>query len=432
MRTPYISSQQKAKTFPALFWLLVVIFLASTSAILGALFALFAPIEPPIITKTLGKTGLNEVVVKPWKYTLTRPVNILVMGIDQVPDIPWDSPAIFTGRSDSLLLVRFHPENGDLNVLSIPRDTQVEIPEVGLSKINQANAIGGEELTQKVVSKTFNNISIDRYVRVSTGAFRELVDLLGGVDVFVPNSMSYIDKTQKLSIQLNPGWQTLNGEQAEKFSRFRDVYGDVGRIQRQQLLMQSIRTRLTHSTPLTKLPQMIRVMQKYVDTNLSFEEILALANFSLNLEPSQIKMLMLPGESSTSNEVEPTNYWLVDWQKSDRMLEEYFDQSSNYPSRKNSRLYPYDLKIAIQNGSKNRQIAEKVFDDLTEKGFKNVTIEPAFPLSQSQTTIIVQQGDLNAAKILQETLGLGNLEVSSTGILGSDLTLRIGEDYLKK
>jgi LCP family protein required for cell wall assembly len=434
MPTAYISAPRKSKGTRSILLLFLLLIIGTCAAALGAIAALFAPVEPPIITKTLGSVGFDNIDVKPVEYKLARPVNILVMGIDRVPDASPNTSALFEGRSDTMLLVRFHPDNKSISVLSIPRDTEVDIPDIGLTKINEANVKGGAKLAAKVVSKTLKNIPIDRYVRVSTGAFRELVDLLGGVDVFVARPMSYMDKTQKFQIDLQQGWQTLNGEKAEEFSRFRDEQtGDLGRIQRQQVLIKAIRDRLINPNIITRIPLMIHVMQKYVDTNFNFDEILTLTNLGLSVEREQVKMVMLPGEQGSSSRGDTRSFWFIDSDKRDRILAQYFNLSSdNDNPRALSRAYPKDLKIVIQNASSNPKISKKVAAYLGAKGFDKVVVQEPFPDRVLQTQIIVEQGDEKAANILKDTLNGGNIEPSSTGVIDSDITIRIGEDWINK
>lgn len=434
MPTAYISAPRKSKGTRSILLLFLLLIIGTGAAALGAIAALFAPVEPPIITKTLGSVGFDNIDVKPVEYKLTRPVNILVMGIDRVPNASPNTSALFEGHSDTMLLVRFNPDDKSISVLSIPRDTEVDIPDIGLTKINEANVKGGAKLATKVVSKTLKNIPIDRYVRVSTGAFRELVDLLGGVDVFVSRPMSYMDKTQKFQIDLLQGWQTLNGEKAEEFSRFRDEQtGDLGRIQRQQVLIKAIRDRLNNPNIITRIPLMIHVMQKYVDTNLNFDEILTLTNLGLSVEREQVKMVMLPGEQGSSTRGDTRSFWFIDSERRDRILAQYFNVSSdNDNPRARSRAYPRDLKIVIQNASSNPTISNKVAAYLGKKGFEKVVVQEPFPDRVLQTQIIVEQGDEKAANILKDTLNGGNIEASSTGVIDSDLTIRIGEDWANK
>lgn len=409
---------------------------ATMSATLGATVALVAPLSLPSVSGHSPVPGLNDGEYN-LPYRLSRPVNILVLGIDRVLTAREHSPEIFTGNSDTMLLLRFNAGENTLNMLSIPRDTRVEIPGAGTDKINSANVKGGPALAARTVSRTLNGVPIDRYVRVSTGAFRELVDLLGGVEVFVPKAMYYVDETQKLHIDLAEGWQTLNGERAEQFARFRDkTNGDIGRVQRQQALLKALRNRLTSPGVLPRLPQIIQVMQKYVDTNLSLEEMLAVVNFGMKLEPADLKMVMLPGRFSTPDE-SPTSYWIMDAEKRDRLVRDYFQIASQPISRQplvergaDRRLHS-PLKIAIQNASSSPEIGNFMANYLQDRGFDNVYVVRDWPDTQLQTQIIVQKGDLQGAAYLKTALGLGDIQSDSTGDLDSDLTIRVGDDLVK-
>jgi LCP family protein required for cell wall assembly len=149
-------------------------------------------------------------------------MNILVMGIEPVKDTVNGSPESFAGSSDTMLLIRLDPSNKSIRVLSITRGTMISLPEQGLTKVSEANAKGGPVLAARVVSRTLSNAPIDRYIRISTSGLRQLVDQLGGVDVFVHQAMNYQDNARGLSMNLVSGWQTLKGEQAELFARFRE------------------------------------------------------------------------------------------------------------------------------------------------------------------------------------------------------------------
>ncbi len=412
---------------------LAFVFTTTVSAAVGAAIALLTPLAPPITPERGEQASLWQ---RGLQYQISRPVNILVMGVDRVPGISGNSPEIFAGRSDTMLLLHIDPTDNSANMLSVPRDTQVEIPGIGITKINQANASGGPALAARVVSRSLNNVPIDRYVRVSTDAFRELVDLLGGVDVFVPYNMSYTDETQKLKIDLVQGWQTLNGDQAEQFARFRqDEYGDIGRVQRQQALIKALRSRLTSPSVLPRLPKILRVMNKYIDTNLSLEEMLSLVSFGLNLEQNQFKMVLLPGRFSQPDEF-IASYWVMDDRGRDRVMREYFSiDSTGLALERTPTLASEDtsgLRIAIQNASGQPDIGDQVAQYLSNHGFPNVYVVQDWPDLQRQTQIIVQQGDLEGAAALKRAIGLGDIEATSTGDLESDLTIRIGADWLQK
>jgi LCP family protein required for cell wall assembly len=405
------------------------------SALFGASLALITPLwsdwnylnEKQRLS--LGNTRLQNSNI--WgnssQYQVSRPVNILVMGIDPLPGVANTSPKIFTGSSDTMLLLRLNPNDKSIKVLSIPKDSQVVIPEIGLAKISLANATGGPALAARVVSRNLNNVPIDRYVRITTNAFRELVDLLGGVEVFVPQQMSYRDATQKLQIDLAPGWQTLNGHQAQHFAQFRDSsVGDLTRVQRQQSLLKALHHRLTNPSVLPRLPRLTRMMQNYVDTNLSLEEMLALMNFCVELDWENFQMLLLPGNLSSLSQ-DPSSYWL-DFSGMNRVMSEYFGVSSIGVAQQTRSLST--LRIAIQNASGQRNLGDRVAKYLKERGFDKVYVVSDWPDVQRQTEIIVQRGNLEAAADLKKVLGLGNIESNSTGDLESQLTIRVGKDWV--
>jgi LCP family protein required for cell wall assembly len=349
------------------------------------------------------------------------------MGIDRVLDAPAGSRQVFNGRSDTMLLLRFEPESHSLRLLSIPRDSRVEIPGAGYHKINDANIYGGAPLAVRVVSKTLNDVPIDRYLRVTTDSFKQLVDLVGGVEVFVPYTMSYQDVTQKLNINLQAGQQTLNGEQAEQFARFRkDGYGDIGRVQRQQVLLKALQQRLYNPAILLRLPQALEIAQKNIDTNLSWEEMLTLAYFAQGVQRENIQMVMLPGRFSQPQEYN-TSFWLISRAGSDRVMQQYFGVGTEEKLDASSR----QLRIGIQNATGDPAIAHRFQQYLAERKYRHAYLLPDSPQQLQETEIVVQKGDLPAATNLKALLQLGRVDSSSTGDLDSDLTVRLGWDVEK-
>ena len=413
-------------------WLLkrlALVAVAALSTAIGVTAAMLLPLPTGIASS---QKGANSAERNLWQsgfqYQVGRPVNILVMGIDRVPGAKPGSKELFDGRSDTMLLLRADPTDESVKLLSVPRDTQVNIPNIGVTKINDANVRGGAALAATTVSSVLNGIAIDRYVRVDTEAFRELVDLLGGVEVYVPEAMSYVDKTQKLTINLTAGLQTLNGDQAEQFARFRhDAYGDIGRVQRQQTLLKALLKRVTNPTVIPRLPGLVSAMQKYIDTNLSLEEMLALTGEGRKLSKGNFKMVMLPGRFSTPTEFN-ASYWIMNPEGRDRVMKQYFNLDPTVATTDQGRSAS-DLRIAIQNASSKPDAANQLRRYLLKRGFANVYVAADWSEKQSQTQIIAQQGDLSNADRLKGLLGIGQVEADSTGDLESDLTIRVGDDW---
>ncbi|MGB3493588.1 MAG: LCP family protein [Elainellaceae cyanobacterium] len=410
---------------------------AIASAIVGLALSLTLPLPERLVSgETAQPPSLPELLKKGVRHRITRPVNILVMGIDEVLEAEENTDEVFAGRSDTMILAQVNPDTQLVSLLSIPRDTQVEFPDRRqVSKINHANWIGGPRLAADVVSYNLGNVTVDRYVRFSTDAFKELVDLLGGVEVFVPKPMKYEDQTQKLFIDLDQGLQVLNGEEAEQFARFRnDEYGDIGRVQRQQVLIRALRDRLTNPSVIAKIPQILELLQTKIDTNLTPQEMLALATFSLDVNRDDLRMVMLPGRFSRQQEY-TASYWLMEPSSVERVMEDYFGVNSvTYASNAVVNDGPSfrDLRIAVQNASSDPQVASEVAQYLRERGFSNVYIVRDWPEQNIQTNVIVQRGDLSGAARLENVLGLGEIVPSSTGDLGSDFTIRVGNDWLQE
>ncbi|NET36321.1 MAG: LCP family protein [Cyanothece sp. SIO1E1] len=427
---PITRPSRATKIAQGLFWGAIFFTTASISAVMGASFALVTPLPESFISFLEHKQlPLGNLGIMGLTHRITQPVNILVMGVDRVLDAPNDSPAVLAGRTDTMLLVRVNPIDGTINVLSIPRDTQVVIPGAGLTKINHANVLGGPSLAAQIVSRNLADVKIDRYVRVSTAAFRELVDLVGGVEVFVPQRMEYVDRTQNLEIDLMPGWQTLNGDQAEQFARFRNHdNGDVGRVQRQQILIRALRERLMSPAVIPQIPQMIQLVKRYLDTNLSLDEMLALASFGVNLERDSFRMILLPGRFSHLDEYK-VSYWIMNETESERLISQYFQADAG-----NFRTYDrepiIESRIAIQNASGNSRASRQIAQYLQDQGFNNVYVIPDWPDQEHETQVIAQQGDLEGATVVESILGFGEVVSASIGDLNSDLTIRVGEDWL--
>ncbi|WP_066382409.1 MULTISPECIES: LCP family protein [unclassified Anabaena] len=419
-----------------LLWILTVVVGTVLSGLLASTLALWTPLWSNLdrTEEELGVAGQDEQKMplpgelwsKISQYQLSKPMNILIMGIEPVPGAVDGSAESFGGKSDTMMLVRLNPSNKTVRVLSIPRDTMIAIPEQGLTKVSDANAQGGPVLAARVVSRTLNNARIDRYIRISTSGLRQLVDQLGGVEVFVPKAMSYQDPNTGSTVSLVSGWQTLKGEQAELFARYREEgLGDLPRVQRQQALVAALLQRLNSPTVLPRLPQLTRLMRKYFDSNLKIEEMMALVNFSVNLERDNFQMTMLPGIFSKLSQ-DPNSYWL-NLNGQQNLLSNYV--GVDIPGLQPDSRPVSHLKIAIQNASNQPQLTEKVIAYLKQKGFTNIYTTPDWPDTQRQTQIIAQKGNRTAAIELQNILGLGLVQVKSTGDLDSDITIRIGKDW---
>lgn len=418
---------------------------AMVSATAGALLAValsstpllqtnLSPEEKAIFGKgdRISRTGLRLT-------ELTRPVNILVLGTKVLTSDVNNSPEqnlgyhalvnSFDGLSDTMLMLRFNSETKKLNVLSIPRDTRTLVEGLGVTKINAANAKGGPALSAQAVSELLNGVPIDRYVRINIQGVEKLIDALGGVTVYVPKDMKYQDDSQHLYINLKAGKHHLNGNQALQFLRFRyDENGDIGRIQRQQLLMRAVMEQTLNPATLARMPKILSVIQSHIDTNLTIEELMALVGFGVQTERSNVQMLMLPGTFSEQGQYN-ASYWLPDSDRIATMMAQHF----NVPAVGSPEATdPANLRVAIEDSTGSDRAVQALVNSLQESGYHNVYIAKPWSEPLDVTHIVAQQGDDNSAQLIRGALGLGEVRVESTGNLRSDVTIQLGKDWLQK
>ncbi|HEY9883862.1 MAG TPA: LCP family protein [Thermosynechococcaceae cyanobacterium] len=370
---------------------------------------------------------------------LTRPVNILVLGLKVLTSDVQEPPEhlkklryhalvnSFDGLTDTMLLLRFNPEAKKLVALSIPRDTRTEIPGYGVAKINEANANGGPALSAKATSELLGGVGVDRYVSINVQGVQALVDALGGVTVFVPKDMKYKDESQHLYVNLKAGKQHLNGDQALQLLRFRyDEYGDIGRIQRQQLVMRALMEQALSPATLARLPQILSTIQTHIDTNLSVEELVALVGFAARTSRSQMQMLMVPGNFSQPSEYNGVSYWLPSPQRIQTLMAQHFNFGTD-----STEALANAARIVIQDSTRQPNAASAVSRKLEQAGYSNVSLTKPNREPLQVTRIVAQQGDVAGAEAIRRSLGFGEVRIESTGELDSDVTIQIGQDWTR-
>lgn len=233
-------------------------------------------------------------------------MNLLVMGVDSNGR---DAQRYLGTRSDAMLLVSLDPVQKKVGVVSIPRDTRVQIEGHGLDKINSAHALGGPELAVSTVKNTFL-VQIDHYVAVDTKGLKTLFDALGTVEVLVEKPMHYHDRSAGLNICLEPGVRTLDPTEVEGYLRFRhDAMGDIGRVERQQWFLRQVTRKLKDPQVILRLPQLIAFARDNVVTDMRPEDLVKVMAFVKDIQQQQVETATLPG---TPAMIGGGSYWLPD------------------------------------------------------------------------------------------------------------------------
>lgn len=224
--------------------------------------------------------------------------NLLVLGTD-----------VGGGNTDVIAVV--HVGDGVTQVTQIPRDTYVEDPRFGPVKINALYSLGGIEAIRAEVSEHLNR-PIQHHLVVNLASIRRMADQLGGIEVDVPKRLYYIDRTQGLYIDLQPGPQLLRGRDLEGFLRFRhDETGDLGRMERQQLALRALFRKLSEPQSLVRLPALLLANGKDIHTDLGPME---LGGLITSMGGTTLRAQRLDGRPFDQGGI---SYWDADWASAD-------------------------------------------------------------------------------------------------------------------
>ena len=298
-------------------------------------------------------------------------LNILIVGCDEIEN---------HGRADTIVLLSVSPKTKDALILSIPRDTRVEIPGRGMDKINHAYAFGGESLLTKTVS-FFLDVPIHFYAVADFNGFVYIIDELGGVEIDVEKEMHYVDKAGGVEINLHPGKQILNGEKALQYIRFRyDKLGDLGRIKRQQKLALAVIKKMINFDSMIKIPQISEGMKDYIETNIEARDTVALANLFRGVNQEKFRIETVQGE--------PVYIEGISYLESN--VEEVQQRVKSLIYGKNS-----GMKVEVLNGNAMTGIAHKIANDLELQGFEIVNLGNADNFNYEKTKITIYSKEVN-------------------------------------
>ena len=237
---------------------------------------------------------------------LNKRINVLLLGIDD-----GDSEASNSEpkRTDAMIVVSFDPEEHKISTLSLPRDTMVLLPgHTNYEKINAAYTYGGVAMAKQTVANLLR-IPIHYYALANWKGFIEIINLIGGVDLYVDKDMHYEDPYANLKIDIKHGYQHLDGEKSGQYVRFRsDELGDIGRVQRQQKFLKALGLQMFSVENITKIPKLMATAKEYIETDMDTATMLKAARSFKIMSDNNIRSGMLYGnfyDSPTSG----ISYW---------------------------------------------------------------------------------------------------------------------------
>jgi polyisoprenyl-teichoic acid--peptidoglycan teichoic acid transferase len=357
-------------------------------------------------------------------WPMPKNMNVLIMGTDATWDKAKHTLLKEIGRTDTMILVNLNTSSFKANMLSIPRDTVVEIPGYGWQKINSAFFLGGPELAMETVSK-FLGVPVNHYVVLNTKGLARLIDLMGGINIYVDKDMYYVDNWGGLKIDLKKGWQNLNGEQAHEFIRFRqDPLGDVSRVQRQQEFLQTLLKKLATPSMVAKAPWVMAIAIESVKTDLSLKDVIYSLNFARGLRKEDINMSIVPGNFAVGEQ--NASIWSPDLEALKDIVNKYF--SKKLLAKLEQRHAP-SYSITLINNTDDFDATRQLMKLLYKQDYSIVNVPTIKKPGVDKTRIIAQKGDRTGGEKLGSILGIKDIFVSGTGDLTSDFTIIICNDW---
>lgn len=352
------------------------------------------------------------------------------------------------GLTDFIMFGQYDPNTREIDLLSIPRDTNVGNASVD-GKINAVYTSHNIDAIITQVEKIVGK-DVDYYVLFKTSILRKLVDKLGGVTVDVPINMNYDDPYQNLYIHLKKGTQKLTGSQAEQFVRFRKNNdgtgysgGDVERTKAQQKFIKAFISELLTANGISKLPDLIDIVIEGTKTNVTLEDTKQYIDDIIAIRTDRITANTIPGVGKYA--MSPlgynTSYYFIDENAAKAMISEMFDnrELESGDTQQVAVVEPISketsgeqIRVELLNAGASSQVIGDVVDKLKNAGYYVVKIGN-YETTKKENSKIIDYGIADAVTLndLEKTLGFTNCEARTD--LTSDVayTVMIGPYYNK-
>lgn len=358
-------------------------------------------------------------------------LNILLLGMD-IGDVEQVENQSLK-RTDTMMVLNYNPKTDKAHIVSIPRDTLIEVEDAydefgnytPYWKINSAYALGGEEEVIKHVESLLD-ININYLVEIDYAAFRNVIDALGGIEMYIERDMNYDDDGQDLHIHFNAGETVvLDGQAAEEFFRWRKnndgtglVNGDLGRISNQQKFIKAVLEKVKSPSIVFKMPAILDAIQKNITTNMSGSKMIS---YGLKMiKNSGIDMVTLQGYDET---IYGQSFLVVDEESNKAILDAL---KSGVGSFSDTTVPRTDYKILVLNGTRVNGLAGNLKTDLENIGYTNIEVGNTDKVDTSE----ILANDKSVRELLKTDIG-----ISETGknkeeqYKDYDAVIIIGEDY---
>ena len=372
----------------------------------------------------------NNDLISAVKAKNNETVNILVLGMD-IGDTR-NTQNTSARRTDTMMLLNYNPRTDYINIVSIPRDTLIEVENahdgngnyIPYWKINAAYALGGEEEVIEQVQDLLD-ITVNYLVEVDYAAFRNLIDAIGGVEMTIDRDMYYDDDAQDLHINFKKGETVLlDGQKAEEFFRWRKnndgtglADGDLGRIKNQQKFISKLIEKCTDPSIITRVPDILKAIKENVVTNMSGTDMV---KYGLEMiSNSGISMETLQGYNER---IYGQDFLVVDPTYNESLL-----KSLQITSEIDKSEVKNQYSIMILNGTRVNGLAGNLKIELENLGYSNISVGNSDKTKESS----ILSNDKELKKMLSDDTGIKHLSKNKEDEYQDyDAVIIIGEDYL--
>lgn len=402
--------------------------------ILGSIVGAFAYIHSignKINAVTNSDPELAKLLQQAQSSTPGEPFFMVIMGSDT-------RPGESQQRSDSLMVARVDPQGKKVQLISIPRDSKVEIPGHGTTKINAAAVYGGPSLVIQTV-KQLTGLPISHYVNVNFAGFRDVVDAMGGVWIDVPQDIydTQASAFGKKYATLKKGYQKLDGAHALTFARTRHYFatGDFQRMKNQQALIKALASQALSLSNVFNATSIINAVASNLDTDMTPAQMADLVMQFKGMKSSAIDSANAPGAAKYVNGI---SYVVLDTTKFPEMITrmkkgEPLDPAAAGPagsSAETSTVKPGDFQITVRNGAGVSGLGKQCSDFLISKGFKVSDTGNMTQYVYGRTLVVYQKGHEEQANFTREMLGFGDV-IPSAGMYAfkTPVMIVIGKDW---
>lgn len=350
-------------------------------------------------------------------------INVLILGKDR-----------WAFNTDVMIIASYNVTDGQISMMQIPRDTYIDVGR-GNRKANSLLAsFYNEALRNKVadpmafaikgMEETFEKvfcITIDYYALMDLNGFVNIVDAMGGVEVDVPFDMKYNDPIQGLKINLKKGLQTLNGDEAEQFIRFRSDYveGDIGRVDAQKIFIGACISKLKSSFNVSTIAKIAEEVIEFVETDFPLQDLIYYAKKALSVDLGNMVMLTLPGVQGRQYDTSGTWYYFTFRDGTISAVNKYFN---SYNFDVTAEMFDRDGALYDNDGSYMHSVfltPHKEEESYTVEGAEDIYIYKynysSKPTTKATTAKAEETADTTAVSD-DSTAPLDTIETQESGV----------------